>query len=785
MKKAILKKALICLALCFAILLSTAACTTGEEPIEELVYSEPDNFDMGKSIGNVVAKNDRYELQWTSKGAKVVLYDKVEDCEWSYLPFQEFGKALDTEYDEDGIDKTAHPQLESAIRVWYYHVKNSSNFMDTTSKVASVNKKKYTVEKIDNGIRITFYFEQFKFAIPLDIVLLADGVNFAIDPNKIQEDEDYKVSSIELAPFFCSVRNSALEEKTPITLSDGTVVTPALPPEGYEDNYYVFIPSGSGSIIKPIGSNTTPYSSEEPLYGGDENIFKAELTSLSEGLRLPVYGAVNGNRGVCAIIDSGSECATLGTEVAKNVTRYTRVYSKFYIRGYQRSETTLFTNTVVEPYLFADHKNQEKISVSFYPLYNEDASYVGMANRYKKYLNDTGAMSGKNSDDKLVNLKVVGGVQSTAFTLGIPRKTMLTATTVKEAEAIIKEISELTGEKINANLIGFGSNGMDIGKIGGNFKLNGSFGSAKDLNNLAAYGESSGNNIFFNFDIIRYNSSGAGVSKSYDRASAANDDYTTKHFFSKVFRTPNEEGTAYSLVNRALLNSLADKASESVANWNLKGVSLDTLTSSIYSDYDDIKYYSANNFKNQTDEIMKSLKDKNLYIAGSDANAFAAVYCNHIYDTPLQSSKYKFYTEDVPFYEMVFKGSVSMSTNSLNFETNKNLSILKAIESGLGFTYTVMNDFDVNMISADQNAYYASVYSDNKDTIINDVNKYKSYFDAVKNASIKDHEILANGLRKTTFSNGTVIYVNYTNEALTDNGKTVEGTNYLVVKEAV
>ena len=35
------------------------------------------------------------------------------------------------------------------------------------------------------------------------------------------------------------------------------------------------------------------------------------------------------------------------------------------------------------------------------------------------------------------------------------------------------------------------------------------------------------------------------------------------------------------------------------------------------------------------------------------------------------------------------------------------------------------------------------------------------------------HEILDNGLRKVTYSDGTVIYVNYTGSALTDDGITV------------
>ena len=43
-----------------------------------------------------------------------------------------------------------------------------------------------------------------------------------------------------------------------------------------------------------------------------------------------------------------------------------------------------------------------------------------------------------------------------------------------------------------------------------------------------------------------------------------------------------------------------------------------------------------------------------------------------------------------------------------------------------------------------------------------------------------DHEILENGLRKVTYSGGTVIYVNYTGTDLTADGVTVPAMGWAV-----
>jgi hypothetical protein len=125
----------------------------------------------------------------------------------------------------------------------------------------------------------------------------------------------------------------------------------------------------------------------EPLYGGDENITKDELLSPTESVKLPVYGAVNGDRAVCAIVKEGAEFADLKVMLDQNLTGYSYITTKYRVRGYQEAIQTLFTSSVVKTNLYADAFTPCDIKVGFYPMYDEDANYNGFANKYKEHMN--------------------------------------------------------------------------------------------------------------------------------------------------------------------------------------------------------------------------------------------------------------------------------------------------------------------------------------------------------------------------------------------------------------
>ena len=76
------------------------------------------------------------------------------------------------------------------------------------------------------------------------------------------------------------------------------------------------------------------------------------------------------------------------------------------------------------------------------------------------------------------------------------------------------------------------------------------------------------------------------------------------------------------------------------------------------------------------------------------------------------------------------------------------------------------------------------MYSDIKEDIISDVSSLSDYYGKINGAEIISHTVLNGNLRKTDFSNGVSVYVNYGEEAEQTPNGTVEAKNYLITGEA-
>lgn len=724
-----------CLLLCLVLLLCMTGCD--DKSAAKYKYSTPESFDVLKTT--CVAENGRYSLIWNHISKKVVLYDKIKNCEWSYVPQE----SLNTSYDAEGNEANVHPMILSPIVVSFYS--NSTRIENTTNAYAQcINKKDgFTLAKIDNGIEMMLYFDKYEFAVPVQFILNEDGMDIRVDVERIQENSEYNIQGITIAPFTCSVANTYSGDK----------------------DHYLFVPSGSGAIINPVYTDGVGTRYSEFMYGGDANIDKLELTTVREDMKMPVYGAVNGDRAMCAIIKEGSECSRLNIVMGQALTGYSYIDADFLIRGYQTVVQNLFTQNVVKVNLYADAFTEDNIVVGFYPLYDDDASYVGFANTYRKYLEKENLVSSEKSDDNLLNLKFVGGITTKKFTMGIPSGSMVTATTVNQVRKIVTDLTENGMADMNVNLIGFGTSGNDIGKVAGGCKIGKYFGDDDDIVKLSKYCKNNGHTLFMNFDMVRFSSSGCGVNTTFGKADSATSSFTTKDYYDVNFRTPS--GDPYYLVARGKLNTVAGKISEAASDWKLQGVSLDTLTSIVYSDYNDEQFYAGAHTDDQVADIIGGFEKDGLEVAGSYANSFAAGLCSHVYDVPDKSARNRIFTEEVPFYEIVFKGRVSMSPTSLNLATSKQETLLKSVESGLGLTYTLIGSYDTELVNAKQNVFYGSLYWDEsigrgvKTDIIETVNEYKPYFESVNGAAIVDHEIIAPGVHKTVFDNGVAVCVNY------------------------
>ncbi|MGN0492390.1 MAG: DUF5696 domain-containing protein, partial [Acutalibacteraceae bacterium] len=366
------------------------------------------------------------------------------------------------------------------------------------------------------------------------------------------------------------------------------------------------------------------------------------------------------------------------------------------------------------------------------------------------------------SSEKIAAFKYVGAVEQPSFFLGIPTTKLYSLTTTENAEEMTGNISELIGNNFSVNLMGYGTSGADIGELGGGFTVAGSLGGNKGLKSLGTLFNETGVDWYMDFDLISYEESGNGV-KISDSAVFPNKKNAFFTDYDVVTRNANDK--MYYILGRNMLNSVASNLLKKAEKMQLKGISLSSLSNNKYSDYSSTEYESALNMGKNVTQVFDAVKKGGYNLQAVAANSYAAITADSVIDAPLYSSSYDISFADVPFYEMVFKGYVPMSSVSVNLCSDESDALLRCVESGISPTYTLTYNYDNELITSDHSFIFATSYSKNINSISEKINSVKSYLSSIDKAKISGYKMLNNDVRITYFDNGVYAVVNYSSEA--------------------
>lgn len=701
----------------------------------------------------LIAQNENYRLEINRTSLGVSLTDLKTGKVYGTNPVNSGGE----QFDEFGMPIKRHPQIESVLFIEYLDTQKN-----TTSKLisysAAVQNGRTVLENTDNGVKVEYYFDDAEIMIPITYTLRENGLSVTLDPKGIEEGSNMLIS-VSVAPFFCSVENT-------------------------EKNGYLLYPSGSGALIYPkeVSQPGDSYSAE--VYGEDASKEKWDKTSTEKSIRLPVYGAKSGDTAAFAIIEKGADSCLLETTVGSTSIGYSAVYATYQLRGYTANIKELYNNRYYKGLVYSDNMTDAPLEIGFYPLAGEDADYSGMAGLYRSYIEKTEGKA-ENAKAATLNITAVGGTMISKSFLGVPYTTLLATTTLKDAAAMVKELEE-GGAKVSAlALSGFGKTGIDSVKPAGGFGIAGKLGSSKDFTSLKKTCENSDTDLFFDFDAVTFSKSGGGLSSYFDSAVRANRK-RAKVYDYNIALLGRETDSAYSLTARNKLTYITNKIIKKAGA--IPGIGLSSLSNTAYSDYTDKSsglYYAKSGMTEQVSEIIENVKKSGKKFMSSEANAYAAVKSDVIFNSPARSNAALIFDDDIPFYQMVLRGRTALSSESLNLATDREEELLKAVEGGMGLTYTLTAKYDTKLIDSGVPVFYNSLYSDLKDGIISDSKTLSELYGKIGNSAIKSHKIHDSGLRETVYENGVTVFVNYSSGELNSPAGSVRAHGFLIWEEKV
>ena len=250
---------------------------------------------------------------------------------------------------------------------------------------------------------------------------------------------------------------------------------------------------------------------------------------------------------------------------------------------------------------------------------------------------------------------------------------------------------------------GYGDGGIDANELAGGYTLTGIVGNNTDLKEFLEYTNANGIKTFFNFDTINFYESGSGYSTSTDSAINVNGIPAPVYSFLHSTRdryTREKGGKVGAMIARDQLDDATNDAVALADELGITGIGFNSLGNTCYSDYttdEENELVFLNPWRNEMGKdvkaIVESVKKNSKTVLMDGAYSYAAVSADVISNVPTASNRDDAIDLDIPLYQIVFQGYRSNSVGAINTATNQRVQFLKAIETGSGLSFELINNY--------------------------------------------------------------------------------------------
>lgn len=599
------------------------------------------------------------------------------------------------------------------------------------------------------------------FVIPLEYRLKDDHVEVSIPVSGISEDGGGSLYKIEMLRNFGAADASK--------------------------SGYLVVPNGDGSLIRFNNGKTNAATYSQYFYGIDPLAADYTVMEAASNASLRLYGICAEDATILATVEDGASLAAVTAGVSGKVNNYNYAYTTFVVRGSETLEMFGTTGNeatlpLVEPFPYDCN-----LTVRYSFLDAKHTGYNGIANYYRDRLISEGVLTaGENSDSIKFYYDVIAGVEMTEFFLGKQYMSMHAMTTFEEAALISDALAEKGITNQVMNLQGWFNGGYyhDVpNRIYVPWKLGGKSG-LEELN--AAVAENGGTlyaDVAFQkvtFDSKRFNYQaesskyyGSGYVASFGQVSPVTLRQTASLGYSE---------TMYDLLSPKFLPRYVEAFSERIEKIDVAGISLRDLGSTLHSDKKRTNIIDRDAAQNVVAAQLEILNETGKNMLLSQANDYAWNVADDIINLPLSHNEYVIIDENIPLYEMIVHGTIDYCGKVYNLTdaANDRVQVLTMIEYGAAphFVFTWAESTEMKYSGLNSNyATTFSVWADKAAQVYSEVNGALSQ---VTGATVESHEILENGLRKVSYSNGVTVYVNYSAAELTADGIRVPAMGYAV-----
>ena len=698
-----------------------------------------------------VAESAFLELYTDTETANIAVYDK-RNGETVY--------ANPLNADEDTVANPANINLLKSQFVLYYYNDDVVSGM-WNSYTDSVAKHKYSYEGIENGIRYIYTIGDgiTDFVVPLEYRLYDDYFEVNIPADHIEELGAGYVYRIQLLRYLGAT--------------------------GYDDEGYFVVPNGSGSIINFNNGKTTAAMYSQYIYDIDPLAATYTTVEPLEVARLPLYGVCSDKSDILVTIEDSASNCVINAQVSGVFNDYNFAFPIFVTRTVDDLKN--FGDSTAPVQVMEKEMYKAPMRVRYTLLPGEYKGYSGIANFYRERLISEGVLEENESDrDIPFYYDVIGAVKETGHIMGVQYLHSFPMTTFDQASQMSDILTEKGVTNQVMNFQGWFNGGYHHNATN-RFRIAGNLGGKSDLEALNDHIVSNGGSFYADVAFTQVTFADTHFPYSQVAARYYGSGYAARFGLVNPTTYRNTSGLGYSgNMYNAISPKFLPRYVKSFINKSkrvdLHGISLRDLGSYLISDKKRTEVIEREQALDIVTGQFELLEATGRKLMTSQANAYAFPYSTDIINVPLQDTEFAIVDAQIPLYEMIIHGYINYSSGLLNYENDDDMAKteLLLIESGASphFVFTWEESSRMKMTAL--NRYYNTTFANQADEAVEIYTYVNNALKSVQNEDIVSHEILSENVRKITYSNGTVIYINYGKAPEDIDGITVDGMSYLV-----
>lgn len=625
--------------------------------------------------------------------------------------------------------------------------------MALTKTLRTLEEAGYGEEEMEIDRKNSDAVSQASFVIPVTYRLEEDQFVVNVSAEHIQN-KGFYLHSISVLPYFGAA--------------------------GTQDQGYMFVPDGSGSLIHLNNNKLTAYGYNVPLYGSDSvNLPKKQVLG-GETARLPVFGMKKNDAGFVAIVENGDGIGRIEADISGRANSYNYVFSSYEITGSDPLALTGFWMKQSVP-KFQERPYNGEITVRYGFLQHEDASYSGMASYYRSYLIKKYGLAKLPEQEQIpFHVELIGGIPAKKFFLGIPYSSYQPLTTFSQAQDILKELQDGGIHNLKVRYTGWFNGGLRH-KIPSSVSVDSKLGGKKGLQELQDFADRNGITLYPDVSFMRVLQDKGDfkpkrdASRTMNGVVAAINPYDLASYYKNMYADP-----AYPL-SPARLPVVVDKFMAEYNKLGYGGLSLHDMGDELNSDFNSKNVLTREESKKAVQEQLAKLHAyPHMMVSGG--NAYTLPFVDSVVNAPMDNSGYNLTDQRVPFYEMALHGYIDYTGEALNLsdEQDTRYHVLRSLETGSGLYFTWFYEKPSLVKETEFDYLYSASYHHWMDEAKAAYSEVNSLLSKVRTQIIKEHQMLETGVYQTTYEDGTTIVVNYNDHAVNVGGAAVEAMGYLM-----